>query len=141
MGDVTIHQLSGTKKALDACRLVESLHAAGHRVVVWIGDGSRAATFDEYLWTFSPGSFVPHSLAAGTGEDSDPVVIVSGALTNPNGADTLVVVDRLDAPERAASFAEVHDLAAGTTEDDGKQEAWEAAGRAVTVVSGISPPS
>ena len=139
MGDVTIHQLSGTKKALDACRLVESLHAAGHRVVVWIGDGSRAATFDEYLWTFAPGSFVPHGLASATGEeDGDPVVIVSGALTNPNGADTLVVVDRLDTPERAASFAEVHDLVAGTTEDDGKQEVWEASGRTVTVVRGIS---
>ncbi len=138
MGEVTLHQLAGTKKALDACRLVEALHAAGHRVVVWITEGSRVATFDEYLWTFSPGSFVPHTVADGDADDDDPVVIVSGELTNPNGADTLVVVDRLREPAAAAGFAAVHDLLAGTTEDEGKQAAWEAAGLTVTVVRGVS---
>lgn len=141
MGEVTIHQLAGTKKALDACRLVESLYTSGRRVVVWIADGSRVATFDQYLWTFSPGSFVPHVACDGNEEAEDPVVIVSGTLTNPNRGDALVVVDRLDEPAAASGFAEVHDLVAGTTEDEGKQERWAAAGFPVSRIRGVAGKS
>jgi DNA polymerase-3 subunit chi len=125
---VILHRLSGTKKAQEVCRLVETLCQKGRRVVVWLSDAGRAATLDEYLWTFAQYSFVPHALWNGHDAMDDPVAVVTGALSNPNRADVLVVGDRLAVPAEAAGFAEVHDLVASGSEDAGKQEAWEAAG-------------
>ena len=139
MGEVILHRLTGSKKALEACRLVERLYSSGKRVAVWVSDRGRAAVLDEYLWTFAQNSFVPHALWNGDGESDDPVAIVTGSLTNPNRAEALVVGDRLTDPGAARGWPEVHDLATGAAEDEGKKQAWEAAGFAVREVRGIGP--
>jgi DNA polymerase-3 subunit chi len=128
MTTVHLHRIGGAKKALDVCRVVESLYLDGKRVVVFVSDASRAAVLDAYLWTFSQPSFVPHALWPGGGDVEEPVVLVSGEAANPNGAEVLVVGDRLADLAWAASFAEVHEVIAQTAEDAGRAEAWEAAG-------------
>jgi len=137
-GTVTVHRLAGTKKALEACRLVEALYLAGKRTVVWVSDAGRAGVLDQMLWTFSQSSFIPHELWDGAGEAEDQVVLVTGKLANPNGADALVVVDSLAQPELAQGFREIHDLLAQAAEDAGKVAAWEAAGFKVKQVEGVS---
>jgi DNA polymerase IIIc chi subunit len=137
---VTLHRLAGTKKALEACRLIDGLYRAGRRVVAWVDDSGRARMFDEYLWTYAQHSFVPHVLWSGAGEAEDPVVVVTGSLANPNRADTLVVVDRLPDPAAAATFPQIHDLASQAAEDQGRREAWEAAGLPVSEVRGVPSP-
>lgn len=137
MGRVVLHRLRGTKKAQDACRLVESLVDAGRRVVVWVSDEGRARVLDDYLWTFSQSSFVPHAFVTSGKACDDAAVIVSGVLENPNGADTLVVVDRLVEFAGGDDFDEVHDLDAGTEEDAGKADAWRQSGAEVVEVSGV----
>ncbi len=102
MSEVIVHRLAGSKKALEACRLVERLYHGGKRVAVWVADGGRAGVLDEYLWTFAQSSFVPHALWDGSGELDDPVAIVTGTLANPNRADVLVIGDRLARPDRGA---------------------------------------
>ena len=129
---VTIHRIAGSKKALELCRLVETLYLAGRRVVVFFGDAKRAAILDDYLWTFSQSSFVPHAPWDGATPVEEPVAVVSGELVNANRADTLVVADRLADAATAAAFAEVHDLVADLAEDSGKAEAWAAAGFVVS---------
>ena len=131
MTTVRLHRLAGTKKALDACRLVEKLYLAGTRTVVWISDPGRAGMFDEYLWTYAQHSFVPHCLWTGQGSAEDPVVVATGVLGNPNGATALVIVDRLADPQLATGFAEIHDFVGPAPEDEGKQDAWERAGLVV----------
>ena len=137
---VVVHRLAGTKKALEACRLIDGLYRAGRRVVAWIDDSGRAKMFDEYLWTYAQHSFVPHILWAGEGEAEDPVVVVTGSLANPNRADALVVVDRIPDPVAAAAFPEIHDLASQAAEDQGRREAWEATGLSVSEVRGVPAP-
>jgi DNA polymerase IIIc chi subunit len=134
---VVLHTLAGSKKALDAARLVESLYLAGHRVVVFLADAGRAGAFDQFLWTFSQSSFVPHGVWDGAGESDDPVVLLSGSLANVNGATRLVTVDRLARAEEAAGFAEVHDLVTAAAEEQGASEMWRAAGFEVTEVRGV----
>jgi len=134
---VVLHKLRGSKKAQDACRLIESLLEGGRRVVVWVSDEGRARVLDDYLWTFSQSSFVPHALVSSGTTCEDPAAIVSGVLENPNGADVLVVVDRVDDLAAASGFDEVHDLDAGTEEDQGKAEGWRAVGFDVDEVSGL----
>lgn len=125
---VTLHGVAGAKKALDVCQLVERLFLEGKRVVVFVGDGGRAAILNDYLWTFSQPSFVPHCLWDGASDVEEPVVLVVGEVANPNGAGVLVVADRLRDPAAAAAFKDVHDVVARSAEDEGKAEAWRAAG-------------
>ncbi len=125
---VVLHRLEGTKKALEACRLVERLYTSGKRVTVFMSDVGRASVFNEYLWTFAQHSFVPHVLWDGAAEVEDPVVLVAGTLANPNGSQVLVIGDRLGDPGQAALWGEVHDFVTAAAEDEGKPAAWEAAG-------------
>jgi DNA polymerase IIIc chi subunit len=125
---VVLHRLATTKKALDACKLVEALFLEGKRVLVAFTDAGRAATFNEYLWTFSQGSFVPHSLWDGQGEADDPVVLALVTLGRPNGATVLVVVDPLPDLGEAGIFEEVHDFVTPAPEDQDKGDRWTSAG-------------
>jgi DNA polymerase IIIc chi subunit len=125
---VVLHRLAGTKKAHEACRLVERLYQKGERVAVFLSDSGRAAVLDEYLWTFAQHSFVPHVLWDGQGEVEDPVVVVAGTIANPNAASVLVIGDRIADPREAAGFAEVHDFVTAAPEDEGKGKLWEDAG-------------
>ncbi len=137
MTEVILHRLTGSKKALELCRLVERLWSSGKRVAVWVSDRGRAGVLDDYLWTFAQNSFVPHALVDGGGEADEPVAIVTGALANPNRSEALVVADRLTDPAAAAAWPEVHDLLTGAAEDEGKHAAWEAVGLSVREVRGI----
>ena len=136
MNKVVLHRLATTKKALDACRLVEALYLEGKKVLVAFTDAARAATFNEYLWTFSQGSFVPHSLWDGQGEADDPVVLALGTLGRPNGATVLVVVDSLPDLADAGVFEEIHDFLTPAPEDQEKEARWASAGFEVQVASG-----
>ncbi len=138
MTEVVIHRLAGSKKALDACVLVEQLFLKGRRVAVCFADTGRAGMFDAYLWTFAQHSFVPHALWSGSGELEDPVALIAGPPARPNGADVLVVADRLGDPASASGFEEIHDLVASGPEDEGKAEAWLAAGFKVREVTGVA---
>jgi DNA polymerase-3 subunit chi len=125
---VVLHRLAGTKKALEACRLVERLYRAGKRVTVLLSDTGRASMFDEYLWTFAQHSFVPHALWDGRSEVEDPVVVITGTVANPNAATVLVIGDRISDSQEAAAFPEVHDFVTTSPEDEGKKKTWEDAG-------------
>lgn len=128
MTRVVVHRLSSTKRALDACRLIESLVARGQRVLVYFTDATRATTFDQYLWTFSQNSFVGHCLWDGHSEADDPAVLVIGTLDRPNGATVLVTLDPLENPADAHAFEEIHDFMTPLAEDQDKPERWAAAG-------------
>jgi len=134
---VVLHRLAGTKKALEACRLVERLYHAGKRVAVLLTDSGRATMFDEYLWTFAQHSFVPHALWDGGSQLEDPVVVITGTVSNPNAATVLVIGDRIGESQDAAAFPEVHDFVTASPEDEGKRNAWEDAGFKVEEKRGV----
>ena len=46
------------------CRLVDKAFGQGHQVYVLTPDQATATRLDHLLWTFSPGSFVPHALCS-----------------------------------------------------------------------------
>lgn len=127
---VVLHRLSGTKKALDACRLVEGLYLAGQRVVVWFQDQGRAAIFDQYLWTFSDTSFVPHRLVLDQTSVEEPVAIVVGEIVNPNGAQHVVLMEWPKSVSRLRGFQVVHDL---LLVGEDRTERWESAGFSVSL--------
>jgi len=73
-----------------ACRVVEKAYLARQKVVVVSDDAALIPRFDELLWTFGDGSFVPHDVVGHEGAAIDaPVALTAGPM--PSGdADVLV---------------------------------------------------
>lgn len=63
MPNVEFHTLEGESDSARfrlACSLAERSYLAGERVLVWLDDDAALTAFDNLLWTFADGSFVPH---------------------------------------------------------------------------------
>jgi DNA polymerase-3 subunit chi len=64
-----------------ACRVTEKAYLARQRILVWTDEPALLPRFDELLWTFGDGSFVPHDTLTGPGaECPGPVALTTGAL-------------------------------------------------------------
>jgi len=91
-----------------ACRVVEKAYLAGHTVLVWHTNLEELREFDELLWTFGDGTFVPHEAITASGFASAPVLLTSGELP-PDGFEVLVnlapeVPECVTAARRVAEF-------------------------------------
>ena len=81
-----------------ACARLAAFHyEKNHRVLILAADTGQAAEIDRLLWTFDPGSFVPHAVAGGPDQDKEPVLI-SLDQTNPNQARVLIATAQMDQP-------------------------------------------
>jgi len=58
-----------------ACRLTEKAYKLEHRAYAHVAGAAQARMLDELLWTFRPGSFIPHGIAGTAPEASAPVTI------------------------------------------------------------------
>ena len=69
-----------------ACKLAEKAYLASQTVLVWHSDAAELRAFNEMLWTFNDGSFVPHEPLAGNGALSPdaPVLLSSGVAPSAN---------------------------------------------------------
>ena len=64
-----------------ACRVAEKAWLARQHVVVFCDDPALLPRFDEMLWTFGEGSFVPHDTVTREGaECAAPVALTTGPL-------------------------------------------------------------
>lgn len=73
-----------------ACRIAEKAYLANQKVVVWLDDSETLRRFDELLWTFGDGSFVPHDSVGAAATDCEaPVALTTGPLP-PSHADVLL---------------------------------------------------
>lgn len=62
-------------KRLAACRLAHKAYRLKHRVYLLAADPQEVANLDHLLWTFSPGSFVPHRVYREPPAPVEPVLI------------------------------------------------------------------
>jgi DNA polymerase-3 subunit chi len=58
-----------------ACRLTEKAYKLDNRTHAHVTGAAQVRQFDEMLWTFRPGSFVPHEIADQTPPGNAPVTI------------------------------------------------------------------
>jgi DNA polymerase-3 subunit chi len=64
-----------------ACRFTEKAYLANQRVLVFSDDAALLPRFDELLWTFGDGSFVPHETVTQPGAACEaPVALTTGHL-------------------------------------------------------------
>ncbi len=75
----TLKAQGGTARLRHACQLAEQAFLAGERVLVWLDDAAQLQQFDQLLWTFGDGAFVPHErLAANPDSGEVPVQMHDG---------------------------------------------------------------
>jgi DNA polymerase-3 subunit chi len=92
-----------------ACRIAEKAYLARQNVVVQFDDAETLRRFDDLLWTFGDGSFVPHDTVTAEGACcAAPVALTTGPLPADH-ADVLinlasVVPSSLDRFSRVAEF-------------------------------------
>jgi DNA polymerase III subunit chi len=73
-----------------ACRIGEKAYLAKQTVVVLFDDPEALRRFDDLLWTFGDGSFVPHDTVTAEGAVcTAPVALTTGALPADH-ADVLI---------------------------------------------------
>lgn len=76
-----------------ACRLTDKAYHLGHRIYIQAESLDQAQQLDNLLWTFTPGSFLPHGLAPEASAEDHPILI--GCDAEPQG--TLNVLINLSA--------------------------------------------
>ncbi len=65
MPEVTFYILpshSQQERQAFACKLIEKIYRSGHCCFVLTDSKQQSRKMDDHLWTFRPGSFVPHQI-------------------------------------------------------------------------------
>lgn len=110
---------AATDRLRFACRLTEKAWRAGHRVFVRTATREQAMQFDEMLWTFRAGSFVPHVLAGAP--DDAPIVI--GERDVPDSAHDLLVNLGDTTPDTFRDYPRIAEIV--DTDEDSKKAGRE----------------
>jgi len=87
-----------------ACRFAEKAYLASQKVVVLLDDADLRR-FDELLWTFGDGSFVPHDVVQPGVACDAPVALTTGPM--PPGHEEVLVNLSAAVPEAFGRFARV----------------------------------
>ncbi len=73
-----------------ACRLAEKAYLAGQTVLVWHTDPQELKAFDDLLWTFLDGSFVPHEMLTPASSAAEAPVLLSAGAPPPAAVDIII---------------------------------------------------
>jgi DNA polymerase-3 subunit chi len=116
-------------------RLLEKIRERGGRAVVMAGSADRVEWLNQQLWTFEPGSFLPHG-SASDGEAADQPIWLTARDENPNGAVFLLLTDGATS-QQIADFERCFEIFDGNDEAAvaAARERWsqcKAAGHGVT---------
>lgn len=95
-------------KFLAACRLTHKAYRLKHRVYILTGNADESENLDRLLWTFNPGSFVPHELHAEAVDPKVPVLI--GHDAPPAEFNDVLILLTAHAPEFLDRFDRVAEL-------------------------------
>lgn len=111
----------GNGKALAACRLAQKAYRLKHRVYILTDNPDTSAHLDRLLWTFHPGSFVPHQVY---GDPADPrVPVLIGHDTPPDNFNDVLISLAADVPDFFDRFERVAEIvSADETERTGARD-------------------
>ncbi len=108
MTEVGFYHLTRTPLERALPRLLEKVAGSARRAVVLTGSRERAEALNALLWTYDPGSFLPHGTARDGNPGEQPIWLTPQD-ENPNGATVLVLVDGM-VSEQLATYERCLDL-------------------------------
>ena len=97
-----------------AARLVEKAYRLGNKIFVHTPDPGTAQQFDQFLWTFRDGSFVPHCLDGVEDERFSPIHIGQGQ--EPHSTPDLLVNLDNQVPLFFSRFERTAEIVCGASE-------------------------
>ncbi len=96
-------------------QLLERVLASGQRAVVMAASDERIEALANLLWTYDPGTWLPHGTLKDGFAAEQPIWLTT-AEENPNGAKMLVLTDGM-ASDRLADYDRCLDLFDGNNEE------------------------
>jgi DNA polymerase-3 subunit chi len=102
-----------------ACRLAEKAFSQGLRAFVRTGSPADTALFDELLWTYADGSFVPHGVWPAEPEFAVATPVLVGSAPPPDSHRDVLINLADDAPADFSAYARICDVVGG--DERGKQ--------------------
>lgn len=109
--EIAFYHLLSTPLERALPKLLERVVERGMRAVIRAGSKERIEALDSLLWTYDPGSFLPHG-AGDAFADAQPIYLTTEPVA-PNSAQVLILVDGVDADDLEA-FERVLDLFDGS---------------------------
>jgi DNA polymerase-3 subunit chi len=85
-----LHEASAPARLKLACKLAEKAYLSGQSALVWHTDADELRAFDEMLWTFMDGSFVPHDVVGPGATAAIAPVMLSVRLAPPERFDIII---------------------------------------------------
>ena len=105
------------------CRLVDKAFNQGHQVYILTPDPETATRLDHLLWTFSPGSFVPHGVCGASEHSPSTAPVLIGHQEPPAAWQDVLVTLCPHIPDGFSRFERVAEFVAAN--EDAKQRARE----------------
>lgn len=95
------------------CRLNEKVFALQNRIFNLAASAAEAKKLDELMWTFRPGSFVPHEIHRGSIDDITAPIIIGHEAIDDLPADLLINLAD-DVPSCFDRFSRIAEIVDGT---------------------------
>jgi DNA polymerase-3 subunit chi len=131
-----LEEASATGRLKLACRLAEKAYLAAHVALVWHTDAQELKVFDDMLWTFMDGSFVPHDMLSPGATSNEAPVLLSAGSVPPAPIDIIINL----APELPTCLSQTRRVAEIIDGDDSRRRAGRARFKAYRDL-GIQPAS
>ncbi len=107
--------------SLAVCRLTNKAFRLGHQLYILTENSEQSATLNRLLWTFNPGSFIPHSLYNANLDQELPVLI--GEQEPPENWHDVLISLASAIPSFFSRFGRVADVVGAA--EEAKQQARE----------------
>lgn len=110
MASVQFYHLTATPLERALPKLVEKAYSAGFRTLLVAENDARVEQLNQLLWTYDPGSFLPHG-SVKEGEAAKQPILLSTSIETPNDAKLLLVTDGRtpSAPEKFERILDMFD--------------------------------
>ena len=95
-------------RSLLACRITEKAFKQGHQVYISTETNAELPQLDDMLWTFRPGSFLPHSICCDRQAAPDPILL--GHHCEPGDSNDVLVNLSHEVPHFFSRFNRVAEL-------------------------------
>ena len=131
-----LDEASASARLRLACKLAEKAYLASQSVLVWHTDPEELRIFDDMLWTFGDGSFVPHELLGAAASTAEAPVLLSAG-TAPSRSVDVIINLAADVPP---CLTQTHRVAEIIDGDDARRRAGRARFKAYREL-GLQPAS
>ena len=99
MVEVSFYHLQAEPLERALPRLLEKVHERGMRALVRLRSSALLEQLDQALWTFRPGSFLPHSKSEDENAEQQPVLLTLDSDQNANQSTVLVLLEDSEAAD------------------------------------------